>query len=63
MLTEKLLNRTVYFDQTLHTYALGKSNEEGKDQESIQSNAIPDPGHHMEKFPILCLGQVCYLRM
>ena len=44
----------VYFDQTLHTYTLGKSNEEGKDQEYIQSNTTPDPGYHMEKFPILC---------
>ena len=25
-----------------------KSNEEGKDQESIQSNTTPDPGHHRE---------------
>ena len=50
------MNRTVNFDQTLHMYTLGKRNEEGKDQESIQSNAIPDPGHHMEKFPILCPG-------
>ena len=24
-----------------------KSKEEGKDQESIQSSATPDPGHHM----------------
>ena len=23
--------------------------EEGKDQESIQSNTTPDPGHHVEK--------------
>ena len=26
-----------------------KSKEEDKDQESIQSNATPDPGHCMEK--------------
>ena len=26
-----------------------KSKEEGKDQESIQSNSTPDPGHHMGK--------------
>ena len=33
-----------------------KSKEEGKDQESIQSNTTPDPGHHMGKFPIWCPG-------
>ena len=43
----------VYFDQTLHTYTYGK---EGKDQESIQLYNTPDPGHHIEKFPILCHG-------
>ena len=53
MLTEQLLNRTVYFDQ-MHTYTKGKSNEERKDLKSIQSNTTPDPGHHMRKFPILC---------
>ena len=26
-----------------------QSNEEGKDQESIQSNTLSDPGHRMEK--------------
>ena len=26
-----------------------KSKEEGKDQEPIQSNTTPDPGHHMRK--------------
>ena len=26
---------------------LNKSKYEGKDQESIQSSATPDPGHHM----------------
>ena len=26
-----------------------KSQEEGKDQESIQADATPDPGYHMEK--------------
>ena len=26
-----------------------QSEEEGKDQESIQSNTTPDPGHHMGK--------------
>ena len=33
-----------------------KSKEEGKDQESIQSNTTSDPGHHMGKFPIWCPG-------
>ena len=27
---------------------LDKSKEEGKDQESIQSGVIPDPGYHWE---------------
>ena len=27
-----------------------------KAKESIQSNTTPDPGYHMEKFPILCPG-------
>ena len=26
------------------------------DQESMQSNSTPDPGHHMVKFSILCPG-------
>ena len=50
------MNRTVYFDQTLHMYTYGKGNEEGKDQESTQLNTTPDPGPHMEKFSILCPG-------
>ena len=28
---------------------LNISKEEGNDQESIQSNTTPDPGHHMRK--------------
>ena len=30
-------------------YYVAKNKEEGKYQESIQSNTTPDPGHHMEK--------------
>ena len=31
------------------TFSRIKSKEEGKDQESIQSSTITDPGHHIGK--------------
>ena len=43
----KLSQKTM---STLSIYKIAilkKSKEEGKDQESIQSNTTPDPGHHM----------------
>ena len=33
----------------LFMYNILQSKEECKDQESIQSSTIPDPGHHMRK--------------
>ena len=38
----KIRNDTDYFTTE-------QSKEEGKDQENIQSNTTPGPGHHMEK--------------
>ena len=36
-----------------------QSKKEGKDQESIQSSTIPDPGHHMGKSQEVSRSQGC----
>ena len=41
---ERLYMCILSFDQIIF---LNKSNEDGKDQETVQSSTTPDPGYHM----------------
>ena len=46
----KQMVHLIHKNAAFHTYdVVKKRKEEGKDQESIQSNTTPDPGHHMGK--------------